>query len=194
MVTVQLAAGDSEPIPPRSPGCKDPAIRGRIGPPASGFTLVALLVVIAIIGVLVALMLPAVQTARESARRTSCLNNLHQIGTAIQLYHDVQKMFPPGGVNTGPCCSTESYSSWPIAILPFLEQKTLYDRYSQGETNESLANGFVRQQFVAVYACPSEPRPKAKERPESGPANDLRLQYMPGSYRGVGGRSDGSGW
>ena len=161
---------------------------------AAGFTLVELLVVIAIIGTLVALLLPAVQTARESARRTSCLNNLKEIGTAIQLYHDVRKTFPPGGVSTGPCCSTDSYSSWSIAILPFLEQKNLHDRYSHAETNESLANAYVRQQFLPVYSCPSEPRPKVLDRPESGPANDHNLKYMPGSYRGVGGRSDGTGW
>ncbi len=161
---------------------------------AGGFTLVELLVVIAIIGVLVALTLPAVQTAREAARRTSCLNNLKEIGLAVQLYHEAQRTFPPGGVSTGPCCATESYASWPISILPYIDQKNLHERYSHAETNESLANGFVRQQFVPIYSCPSEPRPKVLERPESGPANDAGLRYMPGSYRGVGGRSDGSGW
>jgi hypothetical protein len=135
-----------------------------------------------------------VQAAREASRRTSCLNNLKQIGVAIQLYQDAQKVFPPGGVSSGPCCASDSFSSWPISILPYLDQKSLYERYSQPETNESLANGFLRQQHLQIYTCPSEPRPKVLERPESGPANDLQLKYMPGNYRGVGGRSDGSGW
>jgi len=169
-------------------------MRSKNSTRAGGFTLVELLVVVAIIGVLIALLLPAVQAAREASRRTSCLNNLKQIGVAIQLYQDAQKVFPPGGVSSGPCCASDSFSSWPISILPYLDQKNLYERYSQPETNESLANGFVRQQYLPIYTCPSEPRPKVLERPESGPANDLQLKYMPGNYRGVGGRSDGTGW
>ena len=161
-----------------------------------GFTLVELLVVIAIIGVLVSLLLPAVQMAREASRRTNCLSNLKQIGAAAHLYHDVYQCFPPGSINTGPCCSTESMTSWPISLLPFLEQKNLYARYNPRATNESPDNAFVRQQFLTVYSCPSDVSRNVLERPESGPARDLNLKYMPGSYRGVGGRADAAnlGW
>jgi prepilin-type N-terminal cleavage/methylation domain-containing protein len=159
-----------------------------------GFTLVELLVVIAIIGLLVALLLPAVQAAREAARRGQCSSNMRQIGLALQNYHDLQKSFPPGSIFLGTCCSDESYISWPISLLPYLEQGPLSERYDHNETNESGSNQFVREQFIAVYACPSEPQTRQLLEPETGPAHDLQLVYMPGSYRGVGGRSDGTGW
>src|SRR4051794_24918 len=89
----------------------------------SAFSLIELLVVIAIIGVLVAVLLPAVQMAREASRRSSCANNLKQIGAAITAYHDIYKCFPPGGITMGKCCSTPSFSSWSISILPQLEQQ-----------------------------------------------------------------------
>jgi prepilin-type N-terminal cleavage/methylation domain-containing protein len=162
--------------------------------PRGAFTLVELLVVIAIIGMLVALLLPAVQQAREAARRSNCSGHLRQIGLALHTYHDVNKSFPPGSIFFGTCCADESYTSWPISILPFLEQGNLHDRYDHNVTNESGNNRFVREQFVPTYVCPSDPNARRLDRPESGPANDLRLDYMPGSYRGVGGRSDGSGW
>jgi prepilin-type N-terminal cleavage/methylation domain-containing protein len=167
----------------------------RHSPPTRrGFTLIELLVVIAIIGVLVALLLPAVQAAREAARRGQCSNHLKQIGVALHNYHDVQKSFPPGSIFLGTCCSDESYISWPISLLPYLEQGNLHDRYDHNETNESGNNQYVREQFVPVYVCPSEPDTRRLMEPETGPAHDLSLVYMPGSYRGVGGRSDGSGW
>jgi prepilin-type N-terminal cleavage/methylation domain-containing protein/prepilin-type processing-associated H-X9-DG protein len=157
---------------------------------AAGFTLVELLVVIAIIGLLVALLLPAVQSAREAARRAVCINNVRQIGLAVHMYHGVNESFPPGGVSPGPCCSNESYTSWTIQILPFLEQKSVYELYRQGETNESRANRKVRETFVSVYSCPSDIERMTPIVPDSGPAWDLKLKYMPGSYRGVGGKSD----
>src|SRR5262245_12662745 len=162
---------------------------------ASGFTLVELLVVIAIIGILIALLLPAVQAAREAGRRTSCGNNLRQIGIAIHHYHEQHNCFPPGAMNFGVCCSTESYTSWTISILPFMEQEPLARTYVQSATNESPENALVRETYLKIYACPSEPGVKVLEEPESGPANDLGILYRPGSYRGVGGRSNGvSGW
>ncbi|MEX2176038.1 MAG: DUF1559 domain-containing protein [Pirellulaceae bacterium] len=166
----------------------------RFSPTASGFTLVELLVVIAIVGALVALLLPAVQAAREAARRTQCASHLKQMGIAMHHYHEQHRSFPPGSIFFGSCCSDESYTSWTIALLPFLELGNLHDQYNPNETNESPSNEFVREQFVPVYACPSDPQARQLDLPESGPANDLRLNYMPGSYRGVGGRSDGSGW
>jgi prepilin-type N-terminal cleavage/methylation domain-containing protein/prepilin-type processing-associated H-X9-DG protein len=88
----------------------------------SGFTLVELLVVIAIIGVLVALLLPAIQAAREAARRSQCVNNLKQLGIAMQNYHDTYRELPKGNVS---CC----WGTWQMAILPFIEQAQLGDRY-----------------------------------------------------------------
>jgi prepilin-type N-terminal cleavage/methylation domain-containing protein len=97
-----------------------------------GFTLVELLVVIAIIGVLVALLLPAVQAAREAARRSSCSNNLKQIGIALHNYHDTYNALPRavtwGGVTVPPTTPQVAYHhTWITNILPFIEQKPLYD-------------------------------------------------------------------
>src|ERR1700754_2125242 len=88
----------------------------------NGFTLVELLVVIAIIGVLVALLLPAIQAAREAARRSQCVNNLKQLGIAMQNYHDTNGELPKGTVS---CC----WGTWQMSILPFIEQAQLADRY-----------------------------------------------------------------
>src|SRR5262245_42755608 len=93
----------------------------------AGFTLVELLVVIPIIGVLVALLLPAVQAARESARRTQCANNLKQIGLAMTNYHDTSKWFPPGSVWVNDTATdARNKGSFLIRILPYIEQQTLY--------------------------------------------------------------------
>lgn len=97
-----------------------------------GFTLIELLVVIAIIAILVALLLPAVQQAREAARRSSCKNNLKQIGLALHNYHDTHNVFPASslapGAGPGGVLVTNT-TGW-IMLLPFVEQGTLYDQYN----------------------------------------------------------------
>ena len=121
----------------------------------NAFTLIELLVVITIIGMLVALLLPAVQAARESARCLQCANNLKQIGLALHGYHAALGSFPPGNINLGAgLCPgsaepTTSYSTrsgnWMIAILPYLEQNALYNQYDNHYTNESPQNRAVRE-------------------------------------------------
>lgn len=150
-----------------------------------GFTLVELLVVIAIIGILIALLLPAVQAAREAARRSQCSNHIKQIALAIHNYHDTFKSFPPGGITPGACCGTQSYTNWAIAILPFMEQEPLYERYDNTVVNEHVDNQFVREQIVPAYMCPTDEHNQRLEHPDSGPGSGIN--YRHGSYRAVGG-------
>jgi hypothetical protein len=148
--------------------------------------------VIAIVGILVAILLPAVQTARAAARRSRCNNNLKQIGLALQLYHGAHKSLPPGGVMEGPCCSTKSYTNWAIAILPFLEEAPLYNLYDQQAFNEHDINAPVREAYVNIYYCPSEPISPDLARRNSGPG--FHLFWMPGSYKAMTGRGSADNW
>ena len=93
----------------------------------AGFTLVELLVVIAIIGVLVGLLLLAVQAAREAARRMQCANNLKQLALAMQNYHDARKTFPPGALWTGNIFYAPPRTTFNIHLFPFLELGNIYD-------------------------------------------------------------------
>ena len=119
-----------------------------------GFTLVELLVVIAIIGILIALLLPAVQAAREAARRSQCTNNMKQIGLAMHNYHDTLQSFPFG--TRGPSLTTGA--NWRMSLLPFIEQKAVYDQAMQGTDFASPYTGAtaVLTDFrFAGYNCPS---------------------------------------
>src|SRR5262250_614277 len=104
-----------------------------------GFTLVELLVVIAIIGVLVALLLPAVQAARESARRTQCSNNLKQVVLAMTQYSDTYRgAFPVAEYNWG-------WGTWLVGLLPYIEQKALFDQYKYFGAVQNQAGTAISQ-------------------------------------------------
>ena len=126
----------------------------------AGFTLVELLVVIAIIGVLVALLLPAIQAAREAARRSSCGNNLKQLGLALQNYHDARKTFPYASVvNTSSTTLSTSQQgpSWVVAILPFIEGGNVITLYNkQAFWMDSTANISFRSSTLPFMICPSD--------------------------------------
>ncbi len=123
----------------------------------AGFTLVELLVVIAIIGILVALLLPAVQSAREAGRRTSCTNNLHQIGLATTLYHDINKQLPYSSSGFG-APGVGMLRSGFTDILPFCEQSNLFQLYDPTLAWSDPANQAAVEQEIPFYICPSMAR------------------------------------
>ncbi len=150
----------------------------------SGFTLVELLVVIAIIGILVGLLLPAVQAAREAGRRASCMNNLKQLGLALQLYHDSYRKLPPAGIREMFNASGWSrQASWMVRILPQLEQSAAYnsasfsdstfDNHSAGWTAPARHWLAMSQLRLPTYACPSSPLPPALTYPTSSQTQAL---------------------
>ena len=116
---------------------------------SGGFTIVELLVVIAIIGILVSLLLPAVQAAREAARRASCKNNLRQIGLALINYHDTRGSFPPESVGDPRA------HSWVPHILPFIEQINLYSQYDWNVDWDDAANQPAVNRHISFLHCPS---------------------------------------
>lgn len=133
---------------------------------ARGFTLVELLVVIAIIGILISLLLPAIQATREAARRTTCNNQLSQIAKAILLHNEAHKQFPSAGwgwhwVGDADLGYKEQQSGgWAYTILPFLEEKNVHDLAADG--NPSLITDTQRvgalkstQSVISAYICPS---------------------------------------
>jgi prepilin-type N-terminal cleavage/methylation domain-containing protein/prepilin-type processing-associated H-X9-DG protein len=121
-------------------------------------TLVELLVVIAVIGVLAALLLPAVQAAREAARRMSCQNNMKQHGLALHHFHDVNGVFPASGWTiTGPGNPGGKFVGWRALILPFIEQSSLQAGYDFNSHWWEGANLNAATVAVKVYQCSSVP-------------------------------------
>jgi len=124
------------------------------------FTLVELLVVISVIGILLALLLPAVQAAREAARRSQCQNNLRQIGVGMQNVHAAFGRFPPGFASRATSPNEEGLGpgwGWGAQLLPYLEEVNLQFDLDR-EIVDPLHDG-VRETSLAVYLCPSDPDP-----------------------------------
>ncbi len=126
----------------------------------TGFSLIELLVVIAIIAVLISLLLPAVQSAREAARRMQCVNNLKQIGIALHNYHDALSILPPGYIAASKFIDGETDTapgwSWATMILPQLEQAPLYAAINVNLPVQAVANTTSTQTILNAYLCPSD--------------------------------------
>jgi prepilin-type N-terminal cleavage/methylation domain-containing protein/prepilin-type processing-associated H-X9-DG protein len=168
--------------------------RGR-----AGFTLVEMLVVIAIIAVLASLLLPAVQNAREAARRTECVNNLKQMGLGLMEYHNAYKAFPIGAVfSYRDDGSSQAQVKIPIqggsffvSLLPWMDQQNVFDRLAAGATGGIMgldAPGNLNRKvldgvFVKNYFCPSSVGAKFTELS----TNDGPLQFMNPTYAGISG-------
>lgn len=124
----------------------------------AGFTLIELLVVIAIIAILIGLLLPAVQAAREGARRAQCVNNLKQVGLALAIYEGSQRVLPPGYVSSFKADGTDIGPGWGWAamILPQLEQPSIFAALNFSLSVESPANLSGRLPIVSAFLCPSD--------------------------------------
>jgi prepilin-type N-terminal cleavage/methylation domain-containing protein/prepilin-type processing-associated H-X9-DG protein len=141
---------------------------------ARGFTLIELLVVIAIIGILVGLLLPAVQRAREAARRINCVNNLKQVGIALHGYHDAHAALPMGYVHA-PGYVRGGFG-WGTMILPGVEQKPLFDAANFDTPIWGDANTTVVTAAIAFYLCPSDETSRGRFLEREG------FRYAMGSY------------
>ena len=151
--------------------------------------------VIAIIGILVALLLPAIQAAREAARRSQCTNNLKQMGLAIHGYHDTRKAFPIG-VAGGALRLPEEGFGWAVGLLPYLEEQNLFDRmkptYEPGILRKTYTTtGAIYpggDMLLDVFRCPTSELPNLTV----GPAG-VRQRLRDMDYKGCNG-SDASGF
>jgi len=133
-----------------------------------GFTLIELLVVIAIIAILISLLLPAVQQAREAARRSQCKNNMKQIGLALHNYLDTHKVFPPGyvarGVTSTDMAGAEAAGggpgfAWGLFILPFVDQAALYNHFDFSENSTDSHNAEHGEETINTFLCPTDSAP-----------------------------------
>lgn len=184
-------------------------IRKRVG-----FTLIELLIVMAIIGVMVALLLPIVTRSRDAARRVQCINNLRQVAIGLHNYHDAHRIFPPGCVgfppgvhaDTGyfgtPTPPTQPAFSWHVMLLPYVDQGALYNRLNPGPTtfDGALVDPQLRallQTSVPVFNCPADFRdadpPELNDKRMMQASDGQKYALAAANYLANGGNVHGNG-
>ena len=132
-------------------------MKSRVG--RNAFTLVELLVVIAIVGILVSMLLPAIQSVRESGRMVACKNNLKQIGLALHMHHDVKGAIPPGWVADVSEPEGDPGWGWGTMLLPYMEEGQLYpENFSTKRAIAHHSNKQLRETSIAIFLCPGESR------------------------------------
>jgi prepilin-type N-terminal cleavage/methylation domain-containing protein/prepilin-type processing-associated H-X9-DG protein len=173
----------------------------RVCARSAGFTLIELLIVIAVIGVLIGLLLPAVQSAREAARRSVCCNNLRQVGLALQSHHLAKRCFPIGTALKGVAdssspgaASVTSLNTGPYRpgafamILPYLEFGALYQNLRTDLAFDEGVNASLGKTIIPVYLCPSCKHTYGLlKAPHSQPLTDSSLQFAITDYNGLNG-------
>jgi prepilin-type N-terminal cleavage/methylation domain-containing protein/prepilin-type processing-associated H-X9-DG protein len=172
--------------------------------PLHGFTLVELLVVITIIGILIALLLPAVQAAREAARRMQCCNNFRQTALALLNYEQGRGSLPPGELIWGPNFDPGNCGPFPAAppafvgpgwswfILPQMEMQNLYDQFKwTGSVGATGTNLLPSQTMIGAYICPSAPDGREKSGYSGDPGSPSLIWVGPTNIAGV---SDSWDW
>lgn len=157
----------------------------------NGITLLECVVVIAIIGVLLAILIPATQNVRESSRRVTCQNNLRQISVAIQNHESAHKQLPSlyngNFITQQPTTGDEfHFHSWRVALLPSLDQAVLYERIDQGRAATDPQNLPNLATSLPVFLCPSTNNPSGNV-PEIGVHNPTGLRTV---FIGPAARSD----
>jgi prepilin-type N-terminal cleavage/methylation domain-containing protein/prepilin-type processing-associated H-X9-DG protein len=156
------------------------------------FTLIELLVVIAVIGVLMGLLVPAVQKVREAAARIKCTSNLKQIGLALHNYHDTNTYFPPGYVdgntdrNSTPDNDVGPGWGWAAFLLPYLEQDNVYKQIDFKRTVGMGVNAQISQYPLSIFQCPSDPYQNAFPVYDSGFTSPIAA-VAHGNYVGCNG-------